>query len=605
MKKTAKFISVLLVIIMVAVPLTAINASAASKWITAWTTSMVNGSVSVAGLSLNDIIPSRSTVRSELTVTAAGTALRFQFSNQYGNAPIVINEATVGRTLKAGTGDIVNGSAVAITFDDSKSVTIAAGDYVWSDIINFPTSALEKITVSMFFRDVTYMKTVGLSNGRTFLNTANAFSGTSEAYVGDYNMLSEVKIASSTITYHTVPFLAKIETKATSDNACTAVFIGDSTLVNDTYLYYAQRIVDSGVTSTAVVNQAIVGNRLLSKVTGNLIGNLMGDSMMSRFDRDVLSLAGVKYCFVKIGLNDMIHQFSKSLGPNTPKYTVSDMIKGYQKLITMCHQKGIKIYFFTKSAWKGYSRAFLGQTDDLVWSQEAQDICDSLTSWIKNSKEHDGYIDCSNLEDPSDRTKLCSTFTPDGAHLTALGSIALADTIPLSYVGITKEGRSAAKINGVNPYKERQQIIYNMNHPTTTEAPTTEAPSTTKAATTDKPGTTAVAAGTTAAQTTASAITGTTSAQAPSYYIASSVTGATEDYTLPSYIPNSTVTVPEAASYVYTTAALSNNVVDTNGVDHIGGNSAIPFLLITFLVIVVVGAVVVLVIRRKGPGEQF
>lgn len=112
-------------------------------------------------------------------------------------------------------------------------------------------------------------------------------------------------------------------------------------------------------------------------------------------------------------------------------------------------------------------------------------MCDKLTKWVLENKEADGYIDCSPLADPSDPTKLCSTLTLDGAHLSELGAVALADLIPLQYVGVGNSGKTAAQIAGVNPYKEKNEILANMKaNETTTKAPetTTAAPETTTAA---------------------------------------------------------------------------------------------------------------------------
>ncbi|MBQ6066846.1 MAG: hypothetical protein IJK89_08485 [Clostridia bacterium] len=443
------------------------RAKAAGMWIATWGSSIVNGSVTIPGLSLRDYIPSRSTIRVELPVTANGSYLRFKFSNEFGKTPLAINELSVAKTQGNGKAAIISGTAVPITFNGNGSVSIPAGQTVWSDEIYFPVQALEYISISMYFRNLTYISSTGLSNGRTFLGK-KVISSTRDSQVNASALTSpsEINISSGTITYHTIPFLANIDTYTEDPYACSAVFIGDSTLVNNAYLHYAERLVDADFTSIGVVNEAIIGNKLLSKGTG-LIGNLYGPSLMDRFYRDALDLAGVKYVFVKIGLNDILHQFSKSMGNDVLKCSTDDIINGYKQLVTKAYEKGIKVYFFTKSPWKGYSRAFLGQTNDLSWSQEAQNMCDTLDQWIRNNNFADGYIDCHALANPADPNALCPSFTPDGAHLTEIGSIALADLIPLSYVdAYSSYGRSAAEINNVSPYAEMAEIQSQLNNGT-------------------------------------------------------------------------------------------------------------------------------------------
>ncbi len=453
----------------------ATEAKAAGKWISAWATSLVDGSIELGSIipnvAVQDVIPSKSTIRIELTVTAAGSALRFKFSNQFGDAAITINEASVAKTLKAGEASIMSGTSKAITFNGgSASVTINPGCDIWSDTVNIKTEALEKLSVSLYFRNLTYIKTTGLASGRTFLSSGLLTSSSKASKVNSAKLSSpqEINISSGTITYHTIPFLSCVDTLSNDSNACSAVFIGDSTLVNDTYLYYAKKVVSGGYTGIGIVNEAIVGNKILSDGAG-LIGNLYGKALIDRFDRDVLNMSGVKYCFVKIGLNDILHKYSKSLSSSTPDVSVDDVINGYKQLITKCHNKGIKIYFFSNTAYKGYEREFLGQAGDLTWNQSMQDETDKIDEWIRTNNLADGYIDCSPLSDPSDTDKLCSTFTPDGAHLTDLGSIALADLIPVSFVGANENKcKTAATIANVDPYKEKKQIIADMNKPKTT-----------------------------------------------------------------------------------------------------------------------------------------
>ena len=468
MKKQLIAFLLSLTVALAALPLTAPpQAKAAGQWISTWGSSIVNGSVTIPGLDLRDYIPTQSTIRVELPVTANGSYLRFKFSNEFGKTPLVINELSVAKTKGSGQAAIKSDSAVPITFNGSSSVTIPTGQTVWSDDIYFPTRALDYISVSMYFRNLTYISSTGLSNGRTFLGK-KTLSSPLRSQVNDeqLNSPSEINISSGTITYHTIPFLANIDTYTEDTYACSAVFIGDSTLVNNTYLHYAERLVDAGYTNIGVVNEAIIGNKLLSEGTG-IIGNLYGPSLLERYYRDALDLSGVRYVFVKIGLNDILHQFTKSMANDVLKCSTDDIINGYKSLVSMAYDRGVKVYFFTKSPWKGYARAFLGQTNDLVWSQEAQDMCDALDAWITDNNFADGYIDAHALANPADKNALCPSFTLDGAHLTEIASIALADLIPLSYVGaFSSYGRTAAEINGVSPYTEMAQIQEALNNGT-------------------------------------------------------------------------------------------------------------------------------------------
>lgn len=585
MKKLSKFLSYLIIFAVAfacfsqSLP---ISAEAASSWVCSWATSTVDASVTLASLNVQDIIPSKSTIRIELKVTTGGEKLRFKFSNEYGSAAVTFSEATVGKTSGEGKADIVANSAKAITFGGSPSVTVQRGQTVWSDAVDFPTQALDAISVSIYFENTTYITSAGLSNARTFLGLRSVFrEDSSQCYVENIASSREVNISSSTITYHTTPFLCEVDTLVPSGTKSTAVFIGDSTLVNDTYYYFAEKLVTAGITNVAVVNEAVVGNKLLSDGTG-VIGNLYGQALIDRFERDALNISGVKYIFVKIGLNDILHQFSNSMGNEVPHVTTAQIIDGYKTLVQKAHAKGIKIYFFTKSPWKGYERAFLGQTGDIVWSRVMQDMCDELDKWIKTNTVADGYIDCSPLKNPADEYALCPSFTPDGAHLTPLASIALADLIPVSYVGVTNSKiKSSARIHGVNPYKEQQQIQYELDHPTeesTEEA--TEKPTTSQEDTTKKPDSTLP----------------------PS----NSVTQPSETPSAPAY---NTVPVLPDDSYIETKPYDGVNVganynVSDDLPDTIGNGSNVLFMLILITVLVIAAVAVYFTVMKKKEDEM-
>ncbi len=593
MKKISKILSLALAFIMMLTPvggLFCFEAEAASSWVCSWATSIVDSAISLASLNLQDIIPARSTIRIELKVTTGGEKLRFKFSNEHGAAPIVINDATVAKTVGDGKADIDAATAVAITFNGgSQSVSIPAGETLWSDSVNFKTEALDKLSISLYFEDTTYITSAGLSNARTFLGLRSIFrEDISQCYAADIYSSREVNIGSGTITYHTTPFLAEIDTLVPAGSTDVAVFIGDSTLVNDTYYYFAEKLIKAGIKNISVVNEAVIGNKLLSDGTG-VIGNLYGDALIDRFERDALNISGVKYIFVKIGLNDILHQFSKSMGADVPHYSAKAIINGYKALVEKAHAKGIKIYFFTKSPWKGYEREFLGQTGDVIWNKEMQDMCDSLNRWIKTNTLADGYIDCSPLANPADEYALCPSFTPDGAHLTPIASIALADLIPVSFVGVNKDIKTAAKIHKVDPYKEKKQIIYDLEHPTEKETePVTEE------ATTKKP-----AESTTSREesTTLPQNTGTVTPSAPTE----------ENTTFPQYIPPESVTVPviskpQGSVNTGMNVAPEYNISDSVP-ETIGNGTPIAFLLVLFSVVVVAGAVVFLTLSRKKEEE--
>lgn len=611
MNRIKKLISLLLaaVLLSLCAPALSLPEAAAAeegKWIATWGTSLVDASVTLSGVSFQDVIPPNSTLRTEIVVTTPGTKLRFTLSNQYGTQPVTINGANVARTEGQYQAKIVSGTQKPVTFGGSTAVVIPAGQRVVSDPIDFETKALERISISLFLEGTYYINTAGLSNGRTYMNAGGLLFGKSKINDAVLPNAMEISLGSGTITYHTIPFLEEIDTFTQNTNSYCAVFIGDSTLVNDTYLNYARRVVSAGRDNISIINKAIIGNKLLSDGSG-IIGKLYGEALIDRFQRDVLDVSGVKYCFVKIGLNDVLHQFSKSLAASTPKYSPNEIIAGYKTLVTLAHAKGIRIYFFTKSPWKGYARSFLGQTDDLVWNQTAQNMCDELNKWIKTNTLADGVIDCSPLADPSDPTKLCSTLTLDGAHLSDLGAIALADLIPLEYAGVlSKSGKSAAALMNADPYAEKRAIQERMNNPQKptppTSAPSASAPAT-QPAPSQQPSViyvpvpsepTATAPNTTAPPVT---VPPTTSSVVPSEtyaynYSTEAVSGGADGFAYQQ---------PSVQTSGAQNGGVAYNVVDDgfDDTEQVGNGGPIAFILVLLMVIMIAAAVVILSIGKK------
>lgn len=424
------------------------------KWIGAWGTSPVDYFISleeyVNDLRVNGVVPAGTTIRTDVTISATGQKLRMKFSNVYGNTPVNITEAAVARS--AGDGEIT-GESVYLTFDGSKSVTIEAGKDIWSDEIPMSVTAGEKIAVSTYYAYGAYIKTAGLFGGVTYEDMG--LHGFSRVDDKKFNIKSRMEIAANIYTYHIVPFLTNIDVLSNSENARSVVFIGDSTLVNDTTSFISARLIDAGYEDIGIVNEAIMGNRLCADGAG-LIGSLYGENLLSRFERDALSVSSADTIFVKIGVNDILHPSSKTM--NAPFVTADEIIEGYKKLIDMAKENGKKIILITMTPWNGYEREILGGTKDITWSPELQKMTETVNNWTLTQAVNygaDGAIDTSAVCDIDDPSKMAERFTLDGAHLTVYGSMVLCDSIDIEEtLSLDRHVRKITEITGVNPFED-------------------------------------------------------------------------------------------------------------------------------------------------------
>lgn len=433
-------------------------ADRSGKWIGAWGTSPVNFYISLKDylkkdFTLFNVLKAGTTTRTEFTVTASGKMLRLHFSNEYGKAPVTINAVSIARTEPTETAAIIGGTAQNVTFGGNLSVTLEPGAQIISDEIEFPTSALEKLSVSMFFENQTVVDTSGLYSAVTYISKKVRYSQINRPALRSPTKLN---LSSGTMACNFIPFLSGADVLCESEDASCIVMFGDSTFCNDAFIHLTERILTAGHTDISVINKSISGNKLLHQ-GGGLIGNFYGDSAIRRFSRDVLNQAGVKSVIVKIGINDITHPNILSMKGKVPAVTAKQITDGYTLLAERAHEKGIRLYLSKIAPWNGYEREILGKKGDLTWTKAQYDFCCEVNRWIESNDVCDGFIDTDELADPNDITRLYKPFTTDCMHFSPLGAIAFSDITDLKMLGI--DGESPMLIDTKYRYFPREMNL--------------------------------------------------------------------------------------------------------------------------------------------------
>lgn len=459
MKRISKVVCMLLTAVMLlgVIPVGLTASAAGYNWAGSWGTPAIEsgivlgeGSVlSQNGIHLQDLIPANSTVRTTVTPTIGGDKIRLKFSNIFGQEAITINETSVAHTGE--TDDVVVADSItAVTFNGGqKSITIAAGSEVYSDEIAFKTKAFEKISISTYYRNTTYMYTQGMYGGKSYLASSLGNRTHKETMTA---VASRLDFTSNSITYNTIPFLSRVDVYA--QDAYSVVLLGDSTLTNETYYYLARKLHGNGITNVGVVMSGIIGNALLHDGTG-LLGKIYGQALITRAKRDAFDVAGVKYVIVKIGVNDVLHPMLDSNQGKLPMVNASQVIEGYKQLSKQAQGENIRMYLCTRTPYKGYERNFMG-SKDLTWTQAGENTLLEINSWVEHTAKasgyYDGAVDMDNLRDPSDSAKLRTHMTTDGIHFSTYGQIAAVDLIPEEAYGVNRELTDVADILKIDPY---------------------------------------------------------------------------------------------------------------------------------------------------------
>jgi lysophospholipase L1-like esterase len=350
------------------------------------------------------------TLRENVHTSLPGKTVRIVVSNEMGTAPLKIGDASI--ILKT-PGGASPARPTAVMFGGKPSTVVPAGAKFFSDAVDFDLPAGSNLSISLFLPK----QAIPLLTMHAYANQPNFMAP------GD-------QVASSTLTQAVESdswlFLAAVEVQA-SAGAASVVTLGDS--ITDGAVSsrganrrwpddLARRLQsDPKTSSLGVLNEGIGGNRILHSD----IGSNAGPGALARFDRDVLSQAGVKYLIILEGINDI----GVGTGPTNPHDTVSpeELIQGLTQLIERAHTHGIKVYLGTIMPDKGLS---------FYYTEAGETERQAVNLWIRSNKLSDGIIDFDKaVRDPADPERLLPAFDHDHIHPNDAGHQAMADAIDL------------------------------------------------------------------------------------------------------------------------------------------------------------------------------
>ena len=157
MNKTKKFLAMALALAMVfaLLPMPTASAAIGSKWVSAWSTSPIDASLSdlnELGI-LEEVAVPIGAVSNRMVIesTASGSQVRFVLSNEYSLVPMKIQACSVGRVVKSSLTDCVMNTLTARTVrvNGRSTFTIPAGQTVTTDPVIMKVAAGEKLCVNI------------------------------------------------------------------------------------------------------------------------------------------------------------------------------------------------------------------------------------------------------------------------------------------------------------------------------------------------------------------------------------------------------------------------------------------------------------------------
>jgi lysophospholipase L1-like esterase len=397
-------------------PVAMVRDWASEHWVGSWATSPAMPWPVMEGFPDTTIALDDQTLRQIVRLTLGGDQIRVRLSNTYGDAPFNIGDAQVALRDSESTTNAA--STFPVTFAGNTSVSIPPGAMVLSDPIPLPVEPLQELAVSLYFPAPLEAATV-----HGFALQTNYISEP-----GDHAAASEFPVAGTT---ESTAFLTGIDVAATPESSAI-VTLGDSITegFGSTIGAYgtwpdalANRLVVAGL-PRAVLNEGIGGNRLLSNPPADF-GLAMGESALTRFDRDVLGQAGVEYLIVYEGINDI--GMATGMGMFEPSQVPSsaELISALNQVIERAHERGIIVIGGTITPYEGAA----------YFSAEGEAIRQEVNAWIRTSGAFDHVVDFeAAVQDPSQPTRILAEYDPgDALHINDAGYAAMAEAINLDW----------------------------------------------------------------------------------------------------------------------------------------------------------------------------
>jgi lysophospholipase L1-like esterase len=352
------------------------------------------------------------TLREIVHTSIGGTSVRVRFSNEIGTDPLRIDAATVA--LSAGVSSVDSASLHDLTFGGLPSIVVPPGAVAVSDPVAMATSASADLAISFHLplQQISNVTAHSIAQQDNFVETGN--------HVNDASFAAPVV----TPSWY---FLKSVDVLPADADAAAIVAFGDSITdgaqstpnVNHRWPdFLFSRLQGNPATShIAVLDQGLGGNCVLT--------DCIGPNALARFDRDVLSQAGVKYVVLFESIND-INELNALDTPRPANYTVTaaDLEQGLAQIVARAHSHGISVFGATITPYQGF----------VYYTDSGEQIRQAVNQWILTSGVFDGTIDFAKaMGDPANPFALAPQYdSGDHLHPVDLGYLAMADCFDLN-----------------------------------------------------------------------------------------------------------------------------------------------------------------------------
>lgn len=336
------------------------------KWVTVW------GNATSIAEHRPETYARDITLRYPVTCAFGGNAVRLHFSNFCGTEPVTLTQVTVAPAVS--DREINLKDAALVTFSGKESVTIPAGEEIFSDEISFRVKPRGKISVSIYLGGFTLMRSAVVITGPL----------TSGFYSLGNRTLTGVLPLQKTRTTSTFYFLTGIDI-LTDDENRSVICYGDSITAQSWCGYLALECMNDPYNTTAIVRRAASGTRVLREykcITYESYG-LCGKN---RFEREISTVSGADTVIIQQGINDIIHPVGTEVNPFRPMSdlpTVGELEDGIKYYVDVAKKYNLKVLLGTLLPIYGWR----------TYAPFREEMKNEFNEWLRTYEKADGVID--------------------------------------------------------------------------------------------------------------------------------------------------------------------------------------------------------------------
>lgn len=336
------------------------------------------------------------TLRYPVTCAFGGQKVRLHFSNFCGTEPVTLTRVTLARAM--GDREISLHNARLVTFGGEESVTIPAGEEIFSDEINFRIKPKGVLAVSIYLGSFTLMRTGVVAIGPL---SKGFFS------VGDCTF-SQVLPLERTRTTSTFYFFCGLDLYTEDENRAVILY-GDSITAQSWADYLATECMNDPYNRIAIVRRAASGTRVLREYSC-ITYESYGLSGRHRFEREISTVSGADTVIIQQGINDIIHPVGTDVNPFRPMSDLpaaGQLEEGVEEYFKIAAARGLKVYIGTLLPIKGWR----------TYAPFREELRSAFNDWARSRRDIAGCIDFDRaLRSPEDPAAFAAGYD-SGDHL--------------------------------------------------------------------------------------------------------------------------------------------------------------------------------------------